>query len=139
MNTKEILKRLMYKKGVNTTDIVRDTGISRSTIYGLLNNKIINPQPKTIKTLADYFEVTPDYLLDIEDEKPVTQPAIKPSNEEVKIDEARLLYLREKYLEGDRLIFRGKLTDVELYCILNWLEKRHSIRRNNATGLGGNE
>lgn len=61
MNFQESLDELMKAKNVNALDIQRDTKIPNSGIYNYLNYaKDISMN--TLITLADYFEVSLDYM-----------------------------------------------------------------------------
>ena len=52
-----VLRELRIKKGVDIVDIGRDSGVSRRTYYRLEGDSKENPRPKTMRLLADYFEV----------------------------------------------------------------------------------
>lgn len=60
----EKIKRLASKKGVSINQIEKDLGFSSSSISKWNNS---NPTSSKLKQVADYLEVTMDYLL--EDEK----------------------------------------------------------------------
>jgi len=63
MIIQEILKQLILEKGVNVSDVVRETGLSPTPIYAILNGKAKRPLSSTINKLANYFGVSPKYLL----------------------------------------------------------------------------
>ena len=113
MKINEILKRLIYEKGVNVSDVVRDTGLSATPIYAILNGKAKRPLSSTIKKLADYFGVTSKYLLTGEDEE--REPEIVelrrevaelrkrlngPSFQKVVVDDYQRERLIGKYFKG---------------------------------------
>jgi transcriptional regulator with XRE-family HTH domain len=59
----EVLKRLMLERGLSVADVMAGTGLTANPIYDLLNNKIKSPRYNTIKKIADFFEVSPSFLL----------------------------------------------------------------------------
>jgi transcriptional regulator with XRE-family HTH domain len=63
MGIKDILDRLITEKGISVRELSRKTGVSHQSIHGILNGDIDRPHRRTIKRLADYFGVPPDYLL----------------------------------------------------------------------------
>ena len=58
----EIYKKLLNEKGLKNSDISRETGISNMTLSDWKNGKTVPKQDKLMK-IADYFEVTVDYLM----------------------------------------------------------------------------
>lgn len=61
MTLKTILRRLIQEKGVTVAALSRHTGVPLQTLHGWLNGN----EPKRIsqlKLVADFFEVTVDYL-----------------------------------------------------------------------------
>lgn len=55
--------KLLEEKGVKTSDVCRATGIVASTFSNWKKGKSIPKQDK-IKKIADYFNVSVDYLID---------------------------------------------------------------------------
>ena len=113
MKINEILKRLIYEKGVNVSDVVRETGLSATPIYAILNGKAKRPLSSTIKKLADYFGVTSKYLLTGDDDE--QEPDIAelrhevaelkkrlngPSFQKVIVDDYQRERLIGKYFKG---------------------------------------
>lgn len=62
----KILKALMDARGINTTDLARQSGVVRSTVSRILNPNgpkgIKDPADKQVKKLADYFSLTTDQI-----------------------------------------------------------------------------
>lgn len=56
------LKELRIKKGMSQTDVARALGISRQA-YNFYENKKRDPDTAMVKTLAEFFGVSTDYLL----------------------------------------------------------------------------
>lgn len=58
--TYEKIKELADKRGVSLTKLEEDLGYSRNTLYKLKSQK---PNAERISEIADYFQVSTDYLL----------------------------------------------------------------------------
>ena len=54
------IKELAQKQGLSINLLEEKLGYSRNTIYNLKNSK---PSPERISEIADYFNVSTDYLL----------------------------------------------------------------------------
>ncbi|PTE66831.1 XRE family transcriptional regulator [Staphylococcus devriesei] len=57
---KNNLSMLMGKKRVSALKLSRETGVSRTAIYGLYHEKTNNPDIKNLIKLCNYFEITLD-------------------------------------------------------------------------------
>ena len=79
------IKQLSEKKGVTRYDIARATGISEASLSRIWNEQTSKPQQKTVKILAEYFNVNLNWLLtgegemlntgaDKDDHPPITRP-----------------------------------------------------------------
>ena len=65
------LKFLADKQGKSINDVERDMGYSQNTLYRL---KRTNPSAKKLTEIADYFNVSADYLLGrIDEPNPITK------------------------------------------------------------------
>lgn len=56
---KNRLKELRTERGISQEELVKRTGISRTTISKIENNEEVNVNTKTIARLAEVFEVKP--------------------------------------------------------------------------------
>ncbi len=56
----EKIKELADKRGISLTKLEEDLGYSRNTLYKLKSQK---PNAERISEIADYFNVSTDYLL----------------------------------------------------------------------------
>lgn len=65
------LSMLMVRDRVSALKLSEETGISRTTIYGLYHEKTKNPDTKTIMKLCAYFNVTPNGFFGITDKEEV--------------------------------------------------------------------
>ena len=60
------LSALMGAKRVKISDVVRDTGINRSTLTRLYHETTTRIDFETLEILCNYFDVSPGELLTIE-------------------------------------------------------------------------
>ncbi|MEZ7593035.1 helix-turn-helix transcriptional regulator [Streptococcus sp. 27098_8_186] len=58
--TYEKIKELADKRGISLTKLEEDLGYSRNTLYKLKSQR---PNAERISEIADYFQVSTDYLL----------------------------------------------------------------------------
>ena len=63
----ERISDLMHKQGLNQKELSNNTQISEGTISGLLNDNVKGFSYKYFVTLAEYFNVSTDYLLGLSD------------------------------------------------------------------------
>lgn len=71
MEFKAVMASLMKEKGVSLTQLAKDTGIAKSSLHGFLNGA--EPSLSKVRTLADYFGVTMDFITKGEDSDPIGQ------------------------------------------------------------------
>lgn len=64
----ERLKELRFKKRITQVELSEALGVSQQTIGTWETNKA-SPKLEMLKTIADYFEVTTDYLLERDNEE----------------------------------------------------------------------
>ena len=61
MKLEEILKQLIVERGVTISHVAKTTGVAQQTIHNWLSGT--EPRSlKQVKKVADYFDVTLDYL-----------------------------------------------------------------------------
>lgn len=63
MNFIDKLNMLMENRGIKRSDLSRGSGLSYTTIDGLYKKGFDNMKLQTLKSIADYFEVSIDYLV----------------------------------------------------------------------------
>lgn len=63
MNFIDKLNMLMENRGLKRSDLSRGSGLSYTTIDGLYKKGFDNMKLQTLKAIADYFEVSIDYLV----------------------------------------------------------------------------
>lgn len=102
------IKELANKQGLSINLLEEKLGYSRNTIYNLKNSK---PSTERISEIADYFNVSTDYLLGRTD-----NPAIageKAPEHEIELDD----------LDGRIMLFDGKpLSDDDKRAIKGIIE-----------------
>lgn len=64
----EIFEQLLQKRGITAYRVSKDTGITQTLLSNWKNGKSV-PNMHNLKKIADYFNVTIDYLLEGEEKK----------------------------------------------------------------------
>lgn len=106
--TYEKIKELADKRGISLTKLEEDLGYSRNTLYKLKSQK---PNAERISEIADYFNVSTDYLLGRTDNPKITTGG----------DASAPLDLR--YIAAQSMLFDGKpLTEEDIDFITAVLE-----------------
>ncbi len=57
-----ILKTLMFKKNVNTSQLARDLNLPQQTLQRIVSGTSPNPHGKTLKPIADFFDINLEQL-----------------------------------------------------------------------------
>ncbi len=65
-NVSENIKSLMQEQDLNRSDLGKAIGIAPSTIAHILSN-VHSPSLKTLIAIADYFQVSTDFIVGLED------------------------------------------------------------------------
>ena len=106
--TYEKIKELANKRGISLTKLEEDLGYSRNTLYKLKSQK---PNAERISEIADYFNVSTDYLLGRTDNPKITTGG----------DASAPLDLRD--IAAQSMLFDGKpLTEEDIDFITAVLE-----------------
>ncbi|HEL1992440.1 TPA: helix-turn-helix transcriptional regulator [Streptococcus suis] len=111
--TFERIKLLAKKQGLSLNQLEEKLGLGRNTLYGLKNKK---PNAERIAEIADYFNVSTDYLLG------------RTDNPRIASDETEKFYFEGKEVDVERLAgtamrFNGKpLSDEDKKAIQNIIE-----------------
>ena len=88
----EIFERLCKEKGVTPYRVGEETGIKGSTFYGWKTGKYTPKQDK-LQKIADYFEVSLDYLMTGEEPGYYTNPETADMAQEIfENHDLRLLF-----------------------------------------------
>mgnify|MGYP002543170503 FL=1 len=85
----EILKKLMHDKGISNNKLLTDLGLNKSSILNWEKRGTI-PSGETLEMIADYFDVSVDYLLG---------KTPSPEREDIPEDEKRLRELLSQMSE----------------------------------------
>lgn len=100
MKIGSLIKELRLNKGITQNEVALKIGISRSVLSQYENN-IVEPTAYVVSKLSEFFDVSADYLLGLEDDFGARIPA--PMGESVNADERELLQLFRElspYLKG---------------------------------------
>lgn len=92
---------LMEKQGKKQKELSKFTGISTSTISAW-NKRGTNPAADTISTIADFLDVSTDYLLTGKETLPSNEINFMNANEQTMMNLFRMLSEKEQ----DRIIGR---------------------------------
>ncbi|MEG3273357.1 helix-turn-helix transcriptional regulator [Streptococcus suis] len=112
-STFEIVKELCKKHGISLNVLEEKLGYSRNALYKLKTQK---PSAERLQEIADYFNVSTDYLLG------------RTDNPRIASDETEKFYFEGKEVDVERLAgtamrFNGKpLSDEDKKAIQNIIE-----------------
>lgn len=59
----QILRTLMFKKNINTSELARNISIPQQTLQSIVAGQCNNPRKKTLKPIADFFNISLDQLM----------------------------------------------------------------------------
>jgi transcriptional regulator with XRE-family HTH domain len=71
MEFKQVLSSLIEEKGITLSQLAKDTGIAKSSLHGFVNGA--EPSLSKLKTLAEYFGVSMDFITSGKDSDPLGQ------------------------------------------------------------------
>ena len=118
MNFNQRLKTLRLGNGITQKDLGKIIGVGRTTISEYESGKIV-PKQKSLIALAEYFNVSVDYLTGVSDSPSATLNEI--SNQyEMYLDETLLTAIKMISFKDRnmKIKYLGKdLTDNQLYLI----------------------
>ncbi|CYU59667.1 helix-turn-helix domain-containing protein [Streptococcus suis] len=112
-STFEIVKELCKKQGISLNQLEEKLGLGKNSLYGLKRNQ---PSAERLQEIADYFNVSTDYLLG------------RTDNPRIASDETEKFYFEGKEVDVERLAgtamrFNGKpLSDEDKKAIQNIIE-----------------
>lgn len=113
--TFEIVKSLAAKQGLSLNDLEAKVGFSRNSLYSWKNS---SPKPEKLNVVADFFNVSTDYLLGRTD-----NPKIASSD-----DKSEVIDFKE--LAKESMAFDGhSLNDEDIELIASLLETRMKNRQ----------
>lgn len=79
-----ILQKLCKAKKITITDMCRESGVPRSSVGNLASGSTQLLSAKNVQKLANYFNVSADYLLGNEEKDP-PEKSDRPSEDDIKI------------------------------------------------------
>lgn len=106
-----VFRHLLQEKGVSAYQVSKDTGVSQQTLSAWKNGKS-KPSLSTVQKLADYFDVSVEYLLNGKDSNHPAQISPTTEEEESNIGINKELTDQEKtmtYLFMDKVSGDGSL------------------------------
>ncbi|WP_099776308.1 helix-turn-helix domain-containing protein [Streptococcus suis] len=98
-STFEIVKELCKKQGISLNQLEEKLGLGKNSLYGLKRNQ---PSAERLQEIADYFNVSTDYLLGRTD-----NPRI--AGDETAIIDGQVVDLREA--AAHTMLFDGRPLD----------------------------
>ena len=101
--TFEKIKELADKQGISLNKLEEKLGFSRNTIY---NMKKSTPNVERVSMIADYFNVSTDYLLGRTDNPAIAGEGSEPDDIDKIIDHA-MLFDGKPLTDEDRRAIRG--------------------------------
>ncbi|HIB3543452.1 TPA: helix-turn-helix domain-containing protein [Streptococcus pyogenes] len=104
----EKVKELAKKHGISLNTLEDNLGYGRNSLYSLKNKK---PNAERLQEIADYFNVSTDYLLGRTD-----NPAIAKDNQEYTSEDLRKMAENAKTFDGK------PLTESDIEAIQNIIE-----------------
>lgn len=107
-STFERIKELAKSRGISLGSLEEKLGLSRNSIYTIKNKK---PSAERLQLIADYFQVSTDYLLGRTD-----NPAIAKDGKEYTSEDLREMAENAKTFDGK------PLTDSDIEAIQNIIE-----------------
>ncbi|CFR19488.1 TPA: helix-turn-helix transcriptional regulator [Streptococcus agalactiae] len=102
------VKELSQKRGISLSKLEETLGLGKNSIYALKRNQ---PSAERLQEIADYFNVSTDYLLGRTD-----NPNIAKDNQEYTSDDLRKMAEKAKTFDGK------PLTDSDIDAIQNIIE-----------------
>lgn len=107
-STFERIKELAKSRGISLGSLEEKLGLSRNSIYTIKNKK---PSAERLQLIADYFQVSTDYLLGRTD-----NPTIAKDGQEYTSDDLRQMSENAKTFDGK------PLSDSDIEAIQNIIE-----------------
>ncbi len=102
--TFERIKELAKKQGLSINLLEEKLGYSRNTIYNLKNSK---PSTERISEIADFFNVSTDYLLGRTDNPTIATDDQTSSDDIDKIIENAMMFDGKPLTDDDKRAIRG--------------------------------
>lgn len=102
-STFEIVKDLCEKQGISLNTLEDKLKLGKNSLYGLKRNQ---PSAERLQQIADYFNVSTDYLLGRTDNPAIAGEGSEPDDIDKIIDHA-MLFDGKPLTDEDRRAIRG--------------------------------
>ena len=98
-----IFEQLLQKYGVSTYKVSKDTGIAQS-VFSSWKNGISTPKADKIQKIADYFNVSPEYLMTGEEQNGyyLNEETAKLAQEMFEDEDMRSLFDMKRKMPPER-------------------------------------
>lgn len=101
----EKIKELCQKRGISINSLEETLGYSRNTIYSMKSKK---PNAERLQEIADYFNVSTDYLLGRTDNPAIAGNSLVNEPDDIdKIIDHAMLFDGKPLTDEDRRAIRG--------------------------------
>ena len=105
------IKELAKKQGLSINSLEEKLGYSRNTIYNLKNSK---PSTERISEIADYFNVSTDYLLGRTDNPVIAGETVTKTEIDLKKDAAESFFYDGHELNDEDLDLISSLLEARM-------------------------
>ena len=105
------IKELAKKQGLSINSLEEKLGYSRNTIYNLKNSK---PSTERISEIADYFNVSTDYLLGRTDNPVIAGDTVTKTEIDLKKDAAESFFYDGHELNDEDLDLISSLLEARM-------------------------
>lgn len=105
------IKELAKKQGLSINSLEEKLGYSRNTIYNLKNSK---PSTERISEIADYFNVSTDYLLGRTDNPVIARDTVTKTEIDLKKDAAESFFYDGHELNDEDLDLISSLLEARM-------------------------
>lgn len=105
------IKELAKKQGLSINSLEEKLGYSRNTIYNLKNSK---PSTERISEIADYFNVSTDYLLGRTDNPVIAGDSVTKTEIDLKKDATKSFFYDGHELNDEDLDLISSLLEARM-------------------------
>ena len=107
----EKIKELCQKRGISINSLEETLGYSRNTIYSMKSKK---PNAERLQEIADYFNVSTDYLLGRTDNPVIAGDAVTKTEIDLKKDAAESFFYDGHELNDEDLDLISSLLEARM-------------------------
>ena len=107
----EKIKELCQKRGISINSLEETLGYSRNTIYSMKSKK---PNAERLQEIADYFNVSTDYLLGRTDNPIIAGDAVAKTEIDLKKDAAESFFYDGHELNDEDLDLISSLLEARM-------------------------